>query len=270
MGKIINMNIIFFTGNSPRHIALCNKVSKLTSKNLIISEVKEDYSILEEANSSEVRSHFKERLITEISYFEEYGSNFESDSIALKYGQSSSLHIENQIKKFNPDCAIISGSSVLKKNIIDALGNIPKINLHLGITPYFRGSGCNFWPLYFKKPEYIGATLLDLDLGIDEGAIIHQFNEFFNLNDNIHSIGNRVIKKSIGIICEIVKGLKQKKLFKLYPQIYLSNTKTFKNKDFNQSSLQKYKNNLEKGLLNISEERYREVEEKLIKLTWLS
>ena len=149
------MNIIFFTGNSPRHIALCNKVSKLTSKNLIISEVKEDYSILEEANSSEVRSHFKERLITEISYFEEYGSNFESDSIALKYGQSSSLHIENQIKKFNPDCAIISGSSVLKKNIIDALGNIPKINLHLELPLILEVQVAIFGPFILKSQNIL-------------------------------------------------------------------------------------------------------------------
>ena len=264
------MNIIFFTGNSPRHIALCNKVSKLSTKSLVISEVKEDYSILDESNSNSITSHFQQRLITEILHFKTYGSSFDCNCISLKYGQSSSLHIENQIKKFNPDCAIISGSSVLKKNIIDALGNIPKINLHLGITPYFRGSGCNFWPLYFKQPEYLGATLLDLDVGIDKGAIIHQFNEFFNFNDNIHTIGNRVIEKSINIICEIIKGLNQKKSFKLYPQINLSNTKTFKYKDFNELSLEKYKKNLEMGLLNISKERYKAVEENLQKLTWLS
>ena len=83
-------------------------------------------------------------------------------------------------------------NSELKENIIQTLGNIPKINLHLGLTPYFRGSGCNFWPLYLNKPEFIGASIIELDSGIDTGNLIHQFNEVFTSTDTVHTIGNRV------------------------------------------------------------------------------
>ena len=264
------MKIIFFTGNSPRHISLCNTIAKLSTKSLVISEVKENFALLEENYTDLLTNHFRERLKREMIYFKDNGFSFESNCVSLKYGQSSSKYIENIIKTFNPDCAIISGSSILKKNIIDALGNIPKINLHLGITPFFRGSGCNFWPLFLKQPELIGATLLDLDVGIDEGGIIHQFNEEFKFDDDIHSIGNRVIKKSIKIIYQIIEGLDSKKSFQIFPQKDLNKSKTFRNKDFNESAFLKYKYNLDNGLLNIGQERYQEIDKKLFKLTWIN
>ena len=42
----------------------------------------------------------------------------------------------------------------------------------MGISPYYRGSSCNFWALYDGSPSYIGATIHMLSKGLDSGNIL--------------------------------------------------------------------------------------------------
>ena len=37
------------------------------------------------------------------------------------------------------------------------------LNLHLGISPYYKGSGTNYFPLVNNEPQYVGATFMFLD-----------------------------------------------------------------------------------------------------------
>ena len=73
----------------------------------------------------------------------------------------------NQIKKNNPDIIIVYGSSIIAPLTNDFKNKI--INVHLGLSPYYRGSGTNFYPILNSKPEYIGVTFMFLDKGIDTG-----------------------------------------------------------------------------------------------------
>lgn len=263
------MNIVFFTGNSPRHKAFVNLLTKFSKKNLVISEVKENYYIIDNSKKNIIEEHFKNRLINEIDFFSENGNYFQTDSISLPYGNASSSYVNNIIRDFNPQCAIIFGSSILKENIIQTLGNIPKINLHLGLTPYFRGSGCNFWPLYLNKPEFIGASIIELDSGIDTGDLIHQFNEVFTSTDTVHTIGNRVVEKSIIIIGEIIQGLIKLNKYKTFPQKKINEGLVFKNLDFKKDSLKKYYDNLASGSLLIPKDRYDLIRKNLVRLSWI-
>ena len=88
-------------------------------------------------------------------------------------------------------------------------------------------------------------------------------------NDDIHKIGNRVISKGIDVICEIIEGLKIKKEYKITPQNNFEKGKVFKNKDFTESSLLKYLDNLNKGNLIIENDRYINLESNLVKLKWM-
>ena len=42
----------------------------------------------------------------------------------------------------------------------------------MGISPYYRGSACNFWALYDKNPQFVGATIHYLSEGLDDGDIL--------------------------------------------------------------------------------------------------
>jgi methionyl-tRNA formyltransferase len=79
------------------------------------------------------------------------------------------------------------------------------LNVHLGLSPYYRGTGTNFWPLVNGEPEYIGATFMHIDEGVDTGEIIHQLRARVHPGDNPHDIGNRLIADVGRLYPELVR-----------------------------------------------------------------
>ena len=83
--------------------------------------------------------------------------------------------------------------SIVKKDILEAFKD-KILNVHLGISPYYLGSGTNFISLLNNDFQCVGYTLMYMDSGIDTGEIIHQSRAKIFQFDNIHQIGNRLIK----------------------------------------------------------------------------
>ena len=74
----------------------------------------------------------------------------------------------------------------------------------MGLSPYYTGSGTNFFPFVNNEPQFAGATFMFLDEGIDTGEIIHQIRARILKNDNIHKIGNRLIKDVLQNYSQII------------------------------------------------------------------
>ncbi|MGI9413035.1 MAG: formyltransferase family protein, partial [Hyphomicrobiales bacterium] len=79
------------------------------------------------------------------------------------------------------------------------------LNVHLGLSPYYRGSGTNFFPLVDGAPAYVGATFMYLDAGIDTGEIIHQIRARVFPGDTPHQIGNRLIGDVAVVYAELIR-----------------------------------------------------------------
>ena len=98
-----------------------------------------------------------------------------------------------------PDVVLVFGTGILKAPLIDAFsGRI--LNLHLGLSPYYRGAGTNFWPLVNREPEYVGATIHFLDAGIDTGPIVAHARPDMRSGDGPHDIGNRTIVAAVDVL----------------------------------------------------------------------
>jgi folate-dependent phosphoribosylglycinamide formyltransferase PurN len=92
----------------------------------------------------------------------------------------------------NPDVALVFGTGILREPFLSAFeGRI--LNIHLGLSPYYRGAGTNFWPLVNREPEYVGATIHYLDAGIDTGPILAHARPHIERGDGPHDVGNKTI-----------------------------------------------------------------------------
>ena len=120
------------------------------------------------------------------------------------------------------------------------------INYHLGLSPYFRGSGTNFWPLVLNKPEYIGLTIMKMNKGIDTGEIIHQIRPNIEINDDVHSIGCKVVYDIVNSFYPLIKSINKISSYKIYKKSFKY---YFKRNDFNYFVLKKLYSNLENNLL---------------------
>jgi methionyl-tRNA formyltransferase len=102
-----------------------------------------------------------------------------------------------------PDVVLVFGTGLLKPALLDRFPG-RAVNIHLGLSPYYRGAGTNFWPLVNGEPEYCGATIHYLDAGVDSGPIIAHVRPPIQAGDGPHDIGNRTIVAAAEALADAV------------------------------------------------------------------
>lgn len=100
-----------------------------------------------------------------------------------KIASANSKECVKLIQKFQPDLVLLSGTRILKKEVLDRIA-CPVVNIHAGITPAYRGVHGAYWALINNDIENCGVTLHFVDSGIDTGEIIDQSKITPSANDN--------------------------------------------------------------------------------------
>ena len=95
-----------------------------------------------------------------------------------------------------PDVVLVFGTGILREPLLSAFEG-RMFNIHLGLSPYYRGAGTNFWPLVNREPEYVGATIHYLDAGIDTGPILSHARPLIEPGDGPHDLGNKTIVAAV-------------------------------------------------------------------------
>ena len=134
--------------------------------------------------------HMSDRNKIESIFYpeDEFSIHENTKHIHITSDELSSYKVVNFINKIKPSLVFVFGVGILKSRILNCLNKVKVINLHFGLTPYYRGSNTLLWPLYQQSPGYIGITLHDIDSKIDHGPIYHQQITNFTNTDTIHEI----------------------------------------------------------------------------------
>ena len=74
-------------------------------------------------------------------------------TFAIKFGDLNKLKKSHLNQALDSDFYIVFGSSFIKGWLIEFLIEKKAINIHMGVSPYYRGSSCNFWALYDNNPS---------------------------------------------------------------------------------------------------------------------
>jgi folate-dependent phosphoribosylglycinamide formyltransferase PurN len=244
------MKIVLLTSTSYRHKYVANKLSEELDIALIITEAKskkiEDTSNLDKEDSLFVKKHFFDRSISEQEYFSN-SIDFKKgiNVVEIFNGEINSQNTFLKIKAINPERIVLFGTSIIKDPIINNFKN-KIINLHLGLSPYYKGSATNLFPLLFNEVECIGATIHIATEKVDDGPILHQIRPDLSGNETIHDIGNKVILKSGEILPLVVK---KHILNELNGEDQKRSGKIFKIADLDVLTLKKIYSNIEKGLV---------------------
>ena len=244
--------IVLLTGNELRHIFFKKYMSNHSEISVIASFCESDNGniikkVSQQENNKLRTKHLEERVKSEIIFFKKFcdETKDKSNSIFINRGNINLTENVNKIKVLNPDLIISYGCSIIKSELLEIFKG-KFINIHLGISPYYRGSGTNFWPFVENELSAIGTTFMHIDEGIDTGAIIHQIRAKIEITDSIHSIGNRLIQDSTYECIKIIKSFhKLKKQEK-----NKSKGKLYRNIDFNEECVREAYKNLDKKINN--------------------
>jgi methionyl-tRNA formyltransferase len=93
--------------------------------------------------------------------------------LALRTGDLSLAPLDMLAGALDADLFVVFGASYIRPPLIDVLVDRRTINIHMGISPFYRGSSCNFWALYDGRPEMVGATIHMLSRGLDSGPMLY-------------------------------------------------------------------------------------------------
>lgn len=233
------MNIIVLTGNEVRHKYFRIKLASDSRFNVLLTvcegtEESLEKRTLSNPQSSEIeKQHVASRKQSEIDFFQKVIDSTidNSNSQIIKKGDINKEHIVNKIIGLEPDILVCYGSSIIKSDLLKKFSK-RFLNVHLGLSPYYRGSGTNTWPLINNEPGLVGATFMFIDAGIDTGEIIHQIQAEIFLGDSPHTIGNRLIENMTNVYSDIIS-----KFYSLTDEIQpVDKGRLYFQKDFNKES----------------------------------
>jgi len=207
------MRIVLLTSISLRHKYIAHMLSKELELCLVITEEKsskiESTNNMSYADATFVTQHFKARQENEKKFFNEYKYFPNNVGILnLPHGEINNLDTFELIKKKDPDYIVLFGTSIIKDPIISAFPN-KLINLHLGLSPYYKGSATNLFPIYFNDLAGVGATIHIATNKVDDGPVLHQMRPDIELGDTIHDIGNRTILKAGELLPLVINNEKK-------------------------------------------------------------
>lgn len=108
------------------------------------------------------------------------------------------------MKKISPDFVVVNGTRVIEEETIDCL-TVPMINMHMGITPRYRGVHGAYWALVQGDKEHCGVTIHVVDKGIDTGKIIKQGVISVTESDNFLSYPYLQAAVGIGLEVQVIR-----------------------------------------------------------------
>jgi len=171
------MHITVFTGNQPRHTALIEALASIADRVYAVHECNtvfpgevEDFF----RKSDVMRTYFERVIAAERKVFGQ--PRFTSDNVtqlAIKMGDLNRLPMDILTPALSSDIYVVFGASFIKSPLCEHLVAHRAYNIHMGTSPYYRGSSTNFWALYDGRPDYVGATIHMLTTGLDSGPMLY-------------------------------------------------------------------------------------------------
>ena len=248
------IKILIISANEIRHQYFRKKISQFKNIEIGLCVVEKNstrqfYDVMSSNKFTNIeKKHFRDRFLSEKKYFGNFINKTKEIKNLIEVDRNEineNLSLRKKIVDTKPDLVISYGCSIIKEPLISIFED-KFINIHLGLSPYYKGSATNFWPFVLNELQFVGITYINIDSGVDTGPILHQIRAKMKTTDTIHDVGNKLIIDMVDNLEKII--LNYKKIKPINQNIKLTK-KTFKKKDFDKNSVQKLILNFNKGII---------------------
>lgn len=233
------MNITLITSDQIRHNYLVNLLSNIATKLNVIQEKKTFFSNQNKI-SNLMKNYFlkvdeAQKKIFGNTAIDKKNKNIKLLSLENKKLEKCSLNFLSDF--LNSDIFIVFGSSFIKKDLVNFLIDHKALNIHLGISPYYRGTDCNFWALFDNNPHLVGATIHLLSKGLDSGQILYHALSEIKEDPFIYTMS--AVKSAFESIAQKIEN---KTIFEHTPEIQdkSKEIKYSKKNEFNDEVIKKF------------------------------
>ena len=231
------MRVTILTSNHPRHLYLIKSLQKISKELLAIIEPKPYIRNTKLKYNKLIKNYFKNVKNAENKIFNKC-KIIKNNNTEIYIAKRNEINF-NELKKnkifLNSNYYIVFGSSIIKNKMLSYLLRKKALNIHMGISPYYRGTDCNFWAIYDGFPNYVGGTVMKLSKKIDAGKILFtsratkQKNKF-----------NFMMSSCKNVIDDLTKYLKNKTKLNFKNNPLKKCIRYSKRKDFTVKNIKKF------------------------------
>jgi hypothetical protein len=151
------------------------------------------------------RSVMKSCEATYNHYFGNRWHRLDSEIPLLEVNDINAKTVREQLQQEKPDLILDHGTSLVKKRILETAKLA--LNLHWGLSPYYRGTFCTDWAIVNWDPYNIGVTIHKLTRIIDGGSILAQRRAVVKPTDTVHSINMQLTVLGTELIIEAINRI---------------------------------------------------------------
>ncbi len=201
--------IVLLTGDELRHRYAAARVAASFNLVGIVSETKMPAMVAEPeatVDRSVVEKHFAERNEAEWRLLGREVAFPGAAVLRVPSGAINTPEICEWVTRREPDYVVLFGTGIVRAPLLDRFAG-RMINIHLGLSPYYRGSATNFWPLVEGEPECVGATIHLAVAAVDAGGILAQVRPNAERTDRAHELGTKTLIAALDALPRVVERL---------------------------------------------------------------
>lgn len=143
----------------------------------------------------------------------------------LPAGSVNDPAVVARLRDLEPDVILDHGTSIVGPA---ALAQAPlALNLHWGLSPYYRGTRCTAWALINWDPYNIGVTIHKLSQDIDGGAIAAQARATVTPGDTVFSINMQLTSLGTELALGLLESLEQGRQLRFVDQDFSQGILTY-------------------------------------------
>ena len=203
------MKVTLFTSENLRHNYLINLLSHFCDELWVVQERKNIYPKKKNQNdqiSDIIKTYFNKVVEAQTKIFKkkyEYKDNKNIKTLSILHDQLNNLSLSYLDNFLQSDIYVIFGCSFIKGDLVNFLIKQKTINIHAGVSPYYRGTDCNFWALYDNNPHLVGSTIHILSKGLDNGPIL--YHAMSDIKKNPFEYTMSTVKSAFHSVAERIK-----------------------------------------------------------------
>lgn len=212
------MKIIGLVGGRPQHLAFINRIHRKHPVELVVVEAVQWSGV--KGFRNRLRSSFamggrtgripiKVRSRAEAAIYDrQFGDDWRDLDGGIEVMWTSDINapaVQRRLEEAGADLLVDHGTAIVKPPVIETTPLA--LNLHWGLSPYYRGTNCTEWALLHWDPYNIGVTVHRLAQRIDGGDIVGQARVDIDPRDTPLSINMKLTAAGTDIMISAINRL---------------------------------------------------------------
>jgi methionyl-tRNA formyltransferase len=107
------------------------------------------------------------------------------------------------LRRLRPDAILVYGTSVVAASVLSLARDLA-FNMHTGISPFYRGAHCAFWPVVNRELHMLGATVHECTPTLDAGRIFGTSRADIQADDGLHEVFARCVAAGAELYVRVV------------------------------------------------------------------